>query len=410
MAKKNAAKAKTPTKVSDPVEAGRHAAITCVKAMEEFRDAATKLDSAGLSDYRPNVSRLYTALRNGWEPICRCWPELTEEMARSIFSHVDVRNYWAAQIARPCLPPAQAWNFAELLFWITVVNTSHHESALEAWRGWVPEYSPIAKDDPRYPEGDADTWMHIQSYLSHFPTDWGKLIDNIKAALPAMPEQELRSAPSSPKPTLPQPKKPLPANRAALERLAKRVDEYVDGLKRGLLKDTAQLYHSLITFRFAAFASDAEVSESKYDADFREVFPYLDELELYVDPMLIAVTLAHDMPHRVESAELAYSTRLATDKRYIRGLDALLVPYRQMQSQIAVRLEELDVRSKEPAPKPRGKRGRKPDPEIRKRDDRLLDAWNTGEYATLAVLGRKLDMKSDAVRKALIRARRRRRK
>ena len=31
-----------------------------------------------LDDHRPYIIRLYRALRNGWNPICRFWPRLAE--------------------------------------------------------------------------------------------------------------------------------------------------------------------------------------------------------------------------------------------------------------------------------------------------------------------------------------------
>jgi hypothetical protein len=86
----------------------------------------------------------------------------------------------------------------------------------------------------------------------------------------------------------------------------------------------------------------------------------------------------------------------------VRAMVACLEPRRLLRDRLMGQLQ-LPVQQAKPKT-----RGRGEDPEIEKRDKRLLEAWETGHYKTYAELGRVFDIKPEAVRKALIRAKRRR--
>ena len=85
-------------------------------------------------------------------------------------------------------------------------------------------------------------------------------------------------------------------------------------------------------------------------------------------------------------------------------LDLKLIVLNKLREQLVAALDQGATDAANA--KARKRAGRRKDPEVAHRDQKMLDAWESGQYKTYGQLGQEFDMKSDATRKAIVRAKR----
>jgi hypothetical protein len=146
----------TPANHAQLVREGHLAAIRCVEAIEQL--SASVFHEADLtpSVFLERIARLYHGLRNGWRPICRCWPQLRKparDFLRSLYLGHTARPSPVFDLSAEPLP-VTAWQMARHVFWLVVVNSPLHDSAIQAWLAWSKEYHP-GIDGNRFDAHDA---------------------------------------------------------------------------------------------------------------------------------------------------------------------------------------------------------------------------------------------------------------
>ena len=129
------------------------------------------------SDFVRQVSRLYLSLKSGWEPICRCWPQLREAVRNSeptLYLRTPRRP---STILDPSFstPPVVAWQTARSVFWIAVVNSPLHDSAMETWRNWLEEYRPSIEGGELHTDDVLNAIVPIRRWFDNYQGRDGEL-------------------------------------------------------------------------------------------------------------------------------------------------------------------------------------------------------------------------------------------
>jgi len=337
----------------DPGVAGaRRAATRCVEAVQRFHEAALRQDDAAPEDYRPHVGRLYAALQAAWAPVNGCWPELAE-----IDAGLNSREYAGD---REPIPPVEAWITGKLAFWVAVVGTPHNNSAILAWDQWGPAYEPDVREDPLHPDGGVDVWRRVREFFSSYPADlWSNLVAAIEATEPTADPSERQAAAVPAKPTVPSQPRPLPVERAHLERLLQRLDEYIDTQDIDLRRQAAalQLPEPNAVFMRAPVTG--------------LVPPSVPEVGEYLDPVALASAMHAAVTAAQEVRQLAGPRIVVTDEvlpdqrqratavllRYNRALQGVLNVFRKLRDEIVKQLSRpahADEGDVEPAGSPGG--------------------------------------------------------
>ena len=116
----------------EALRAGRDALLECIVAVEEVDHFPRQIENAdSLADlFCQQITRLYKVLREGWVPICTCWPrviEIDSDPSLELNPPADVQTRLAARF----------WNQAKNTFWLCVFFGNYTRSAVEAWDRWV---------------------------------------------------------------------------------------------------------------------------------------------------------------------------------------------------------------------------------------------------------------------------------
>lgn len=338
MAKKKSAAKTEAGETSRSHSVARDVACDCVNAVAAFRDAAMQWESGKPPDHRPFITRLFAALRQGWEPICRCWPELMEAHRQGPKLRRDKRSLG---------PSTMAWLTARDVFWVSVVNTEYHDAARATWDNWGSEFLPSDQNRSAYSDDNIDIWGHVRRLLAFTPKNWSEWVTQIQSAQPLYGPAASQSA-TPPKPALPEPSKPLPTSPTALERLTWRVDDFMDGFETAILEEKDDFISQMAAIRVDNICIKINSIESAFAGNLSRLLPLLRELRPYLDPT-IEVASWHQLVAQYEAFAQIRLAQAAEQvdpnfraalpmETYMRGYGKMLAPYRYLHGQILDRL------------------------------------------------------------------------
>jgi len=201
-----------PDDVAEAVERGREAAVECVNAVHHLCEAVMQHSGESQATFHHEpLSRLYEALRNGWGPICQCWPELRRPIGNG-------EAIESAETQSP--PPVLVWFVALQIFWLTVNLLGHTMSAVCAWKEWSDTYQPDEEFDYLGIDLDAQ-WQTLQEVVPQVwrPDTEGPMISLIRQEMPSAEDINAGETQIQPPSLDLIPSKPLPQSRRGLERL-----------------------------------------------------------------------------------------------------------------------------------------------------------------------------------------------
>lgn len=220
----------------------RDAATECVAAVKSFFDAATACQQSysvypldwykhNPIDYRPYAARLYRALRAGWGPIGKVWPELET----IYYGYGWMGIYLQDEPFTRGSPPAGAWIIANAVLASALGKSVHASSLMTAWGDWTDEFIPDLSD---FPFGDMAVWDDGLSALENFPWRWPDLIAAIDATPPSVsgdnaPQDEFSSSPKCAVSEL----QTLPRTESKLRLMRDRLDQFVSADEKAWKKE-----------------------------------------------------------------------------------------------------------------------------------------------------------------------------
>lgn len=203
--------------------AAREAGLTCLHAFRELVEAARKPAKDAAQDQLSLLRVLFAALRNGWEPICRCWPLLQVADATLTFHDRFAINWETVN-------PLEIWLLVRNLYWQVVWYTKYRGWAALSWFTWWPELQGVSADIASNVTisrmiDDIGSYIVEQVVTNCAPPDsWDGATAAISKALAASEPNLSEVKPPS---HFVIPQKPLPRVSGTLERLLREVDELI---------------------------------------------------------------------------------------------------------------------------------------------------------------------------------------
>jgi hypothetical protein len=240
-------------------------------------------------------------------------------------------------------------------------------------------------------------------------------------------QEECLSAIPGDGPGLPLAPKSLPESRTNRQRLVTRLDGLIDAADAELRQHGNQFLTQLATFRSHIAAPMADEPPPFLCSSLAQVLPLWRELEEYLDPASLGATSwqVQSWIQELERPEylkgriwLATSGDwIATEELRHLQLGSVLNPFRRLRDQILTQLEEEAVRNNASQGRKgrgaKGVRGRKPRPEIQKRNELIREEYErtkqAGKFKGLKQFAEdlekqystRLDITYDIVRKAI---------
>ena len=196
-----------------------------------FDEVERPVADVDLEDYGPYIVRLYSAVRNGWVPICRLWPRLIELMAYAEINSRPIDDntvYYLDdnEIDEPA--PVAAWSLALNILCAWVEDSASNTAAEAAMAKWSQSVSLEVNANPisRW-----RVWSKMWNNLAVFgyvSPGWRSMPAAIEKAIPTVPLYAREWVEIPPYPSGQPWPQPLPNRRSVLIWLLKRLNRFVD--------------------------------------------------------------------------------------------------------------------------------------------------------------------------------------
>jgi hypothetical protein len=318
--------------------AGRNALSVCLAAIIEFYTLFQQDNDSIANSICLYLSQLYKALRDGWVPVCRCWPKLMDIDRSKNWKAKSKRADESTQIA------AIVWMEAKSCYWSVIDGFGCVRSALKAWDNWEETYSPELGESRSTQGISGPIRIFKRNADSAKPHKWHKLKEAIEQVIPAVAEDE-STATRIEKPALPGPCMPLPGSRLELKRLLSRVDEYMERY--------TVLQNQLASKSFDELKADKApfVDEDARCRSLASEFVYYADpisLALHGDVLFAARGRFRDLVQEAKGQKLGEGRTVAKDgiigawKEIVAAHRSILIPIGRLRRQILAKLAKID--------------------------------------------------------------------